>query len=833
MATPDSEALRIFREILDQDPTARNRAFDEACGDDEALRTRVRRLIEADAGGPDLAWIVEREAGEVAREMAEDVAEDETDLSGRRIGRYRIVRRIGTGGMGTVYEAEQDEPRRRVAVKTLRLGVDSRDALARFKLEAQVLARMSHPGIATVLEAGRHEGVPYFAMEFVDGARPLTTYAAEEHLDDEARIDLFLRFCDAVAYGHARGVVHRDLKPQNLLVDREGTPKIIDFGVARAIEPMPDITVLPTSSGEIVGTLSYMSPEQLSGDPDLVDVQSDVYALGVVLFQLLTGERPKDARGLTLTEAIRVLAERDPRRLGAVRTDLPLELEWIVAKALESDRTRRYRTANDLADDLRRYLANEPVDAGPPSTAYRVRKFVRRHRVGVAVVALLMLSLVGGVVGTSLALVAERTQRQRLERMTEFQASIFGTMQAQSLGPDARMADVLDMAAARIDGELRDDPESRSELQRSFGTAYFALGRFEDARRMYEGALDVVLGKHGPGTVESVSIRMALASTLSALRDTDGAIALYEPLLVESRRGLGRLSTHTLRTAVLLAFALLDRRDAAQALTILERASEDLDEGMAAGHDYGNVPMMLCDGRARALSAMGDVEGALGVFRDAERTIAARFGDDLPDLANIRFNHGMTLKSNRRFAEARPLLADALRVMGPHLGASHPMVEMITVHLAEAIRLSEERVEEAIPLYVEAIRLKKERGDRPIAVYRMRQNLVSVHWTLGRFEDVDRLQSELAADVDRESPDLPFRWFVHQTRGEFLMQRERFAEAEQQFVLARELADRFADDREIDPNRAVLALADLYEKTGRESEAAALRAATEEESGDE
>jgi tetratricopeptide (TPR) repeat protein len=284
------------------------------------------------------------------------------------------------------------------------------------------------------------------------------------------------------------------------------------------------------------------------------------------------------------------------------------------------------------------------------------------------------LTLIGGVVGTSLAQVAERTQRQRLERMTAFQASILGTMQAQSLGPDARMADVLDMAAARIDVELRDDPVSRAELQRSFGTAYFALGRFDDARRMYEDAIEVVVSEQGPQSVESLTTRLALASTLNAQGDPKGAIAMYEPLLEDSRRELGRLSPHTLRTALLLAFALLDQRQAERALTIFERAAQDLDEGMVIGHDYANLPMMLVDGRARALSATGDIEGALAVYREAEVSIAARFGEDLPDLANIGFNHGMTLKAGRRFTEARPLLADALRVLRPHLGASHPMV---------------------------------------------------------------------------------------------------------------------------------------------------------------
>ncbi len=795
----DADALRLFRELLDLDPAERSRALDAACAGDDELRERVVRLLEADKTGPDLAWIVEREIGRELDGASEGPPGEEIDLTGRRIGRYRIVRRIGSGGMGTVYEAEQDEPRRRVALKTLRFGVDSKEAVSRFKLEAQVLARMSHPGIATILEAGRSEGVPFFAMEFVEGARPLTEYAEAEGRSDAARVDLFLEFCDAVAYGHARGVVHRDLKPQNLLVDREGRPKIIDFGVARALDPVPDVTLQPTSSGEIVGTLGAMSPEQLSGDPEEVDVQSDVYALGVVLFQLLTGERPKEARGLSLTEAIRVLSTSEPRRLGDARPDLPVELEWIVGKALETDRARRYRSANDLADDLRRFRAHEPVVASPPSTVYRVRKFVRRHRVGVAAGALVLLSLVGGMIATGLALVRESAQRRRLERMTEFQTSIFSSMQAQGLGPDARMADALDLASSRVAAEFDEDPVSRAELERSFGIAYFALGRFEDARRMYEGAVDVLVAEFGPRSEEALASRIALASTLDALDEIDAAIAMYEPLVEDCREAIGGSAPPTIRSELFLARALLRRGEVERANGLLARAADGLERGLARGFAYGNVPMMLADTRGRALAEAGDVEGAAAVYRAAEASIAARFGDDLPDLANIRFNHGMLLKSARRYGEARPLLRDALRVMRPHLGAEHPMVEIITVHLAESIRQAEDGLEEAIPLYTEAIRLKRARGDRPFAIQQMEANRISILWSLGRFEEVDRRQRALVEEVDRESPDHWFRWFVHLQRGRFLVQRGRLEEAAPALEWARDLGERFAGEGRVRP----------------------------------
>jgi tetratricopeptide (TPR) repeat protein/predicted Ser/Thr protein kinase len=316
------------------------------------------------------------------------------------IGHYRILRLLGEGGMGAVYEAEQEQPRRRVALKVIKAAWASPELLRRFELESQSLGRLHHPGIAQIYEAGRAEtGVglqPFFAMELIQG-KPLCQYADEHHLNTRKRLSLMTRVCEAVEHAHQRGIIHRDLKPGNILVDENGQPKILDFGVARAIDSDAQAT-RQTDLGQIIGTLAYMSPEQVIADPLALDTRSDVYALGVVLYELLAGKLP-----YTLTrqlhEAVRTIRETDPAPLSRVSRTYRGDIETIVAKALEKDKSRRYASATALAEDIRRYLEDEPIAAKPPSTAYQLRKFARRHKALVAVLAAVFVALVTAILG--------------------------------------------------------------------------------------------------------------------------------------------------------------------------------------------------------------------------------------------------------------------------------------------------------------------------------------------------------------------------------------------------------------------------------------------------
>ena len=314
--------------------------------------------------------------------------------------------------MGTVYEAEQDNPRRTVALKVIRPGLVSPELLKRFSHEAQILARLQHPGIAQVYEAGMGEdGQPFFAMEFIRGM-PLDEYARSRGLDAAARLELLARVCDAVQHAHEKGVIHRDLKPGNILVDETGQPKVLDFGVAHVTAADLLTSASRTQAGQLLGTLSYMSPEQIAADPAGLDGRSDVYTLGVILFELLAHRLPYQLDQLPVHEVARVIREQEPSRLGSIDTLYRGDVEIIVAKALEKDKTRRYASAGDLASDIRRYLRGEAILARPASALYQLRKFARRNRALVAGVSGIFAALlVGTVVSIVFALRAAENAR--------------------------------------------------------------------------------------------------------------------------------------------------------------------------------------------------------------------------------------------------------------------------------------------------------------------------------------------------------------------------------------------------------------------------------------
>ena len=437
----------------------------------------------------------------------------------KRIGHYHVRRAIASGGMGTVYEATQEHPRRTVAIKVMRHGITSPRALRRFEYESQILARLHHPGIAHVYEADWHEEdgerLPYFAMEYIPNAKPLLRYADDKHLPARARLELFIDVCQAVHHGHQRGVIHRDLKPGNILVDPEGQVKIIDFGVARCTDADLNLTALQTSVGEMVGTLKYMSPEQCEADPHDLDIRSDIYSLGVLLFELLSGRLPYDLYSAPIISAPRVICEEPPTRLSSINRSLRGDIETIVAKALEKDRQRRYQSTLALGEDIEHYLNDEPILARPPSAVYRLRKLVRRRRVPLgAAAAVFVMALI--VVATQGQAWAERQERHRLEaealmaeaavQLSDFRSDFFDrnrVLQACSdvleVAPgDAKAYAVrgrvrylngaYKLAAVDCDKALKIDPENILAL-RTCAFVHHKNLRFDTARRMYEQAL--------------------------------------------------------------------------------------------------------------------------------------------------------------------------------------------------------------------------------------------------------------------------------------------------------------------------------------------------------
>ncbi len=391
--------LRIVEEAHRFTSQAERDAFvARSCGDDEVLRERVEILLS-------LGWGTSG-ADSAALGSGPATALPAAPPQRARIGSYRILRVLSAGGMGVVYEAEQEQPHRLVALKVMRAGLESPSAIRRFAYESELLARLRHPGVAQIYESGTEidesgATVPWFTMEYIPGARSLTEHAQRQGLGLPDVLQLFAAACDAVHHAHQNGVIHRDLKPSNILVGEDGAPKVIDFGVARGTA-RTSAGIMLTRPGEVVGTLAYMSPEQAAAEPGGVDIRTDVYSLGAVLHELLAGEPPFDLTETPWQEALRRIIAGEPRRPGLLRPGLPADLDWIVLKALALNREQRYSSAAEFAADVRRFLGDEPVSAGPPSTVYRLRKFLRRHRAGVLAGLLLFLSIVGGLSATAL-----------------------------------------------------------------------------------------------------------------------------------------------------------------------------------------------------------------------------------------------------------------------------------------------------------------------------------------------------------------------------------------------------------------------------------------------
>src|SRR5215472_5922561 len=434
----------LFEELVSLTPPEWERIFSERRVTPE-VRAEVESLLVFDAtNGQRLTgrvtgaveeMLASAGAGEPLEQWIDNEPADGTQPA--QIGQYRILAKLGAGGMGVVYRAEQEHPRRVVALKVMRPGWTSPQLLQRFERESEALGRLQHPGIARIFEAASADSgfgpQPYFAMELING-HTLRKYAEEQLLDTRERLEIMVKICEAVHHAHPRGVVHRDLKPGNILVDEAGHPKILDFGVARMTDSDTHVT-RQTDLGQLVGTLAYMSPEQVLADPLELDTRSDVYALGVILYELLAGRLPYPL-SRKLHEAVRTIREADPAPLSSVSHNYRGDIETIVAKALEKDKARRYPSAADLAGDIQRYLSDEPITARPPSTAYQLQKFARRNRALVAGIAAVFVVLASGIVASTWQ--AVRANRAGQAALAERDRALEAEAKARAAGQAVR-----------------------------------------------------------------------------------------------------------------------------------------------------------------------------------------------------------------------------------------------------------------------------------------------------------------------------------------------------------------------------------------------------------
>lgn len=601
---------------------------------------------------------------------AELVVEDR--LIGREICGYTVLRRLGVGGMGVVYEARQSRPSRLVALKLIRPDLVTERGLDRFRREIEILGRLQHPGIAAVHDAGLApadldalgRAQPYCAMELVRG-EPLLQWADANALDRRARLELLARVCDAVDHAHRRDVIHRDLKPANILVAEDGQPKVLDFGIARAMDAVTTST-LATVDGGLMGTLGCMSPEQLAGS-SAVDARSDVYALGVLGYELLAGRPAFDVRDRSLPEAIRQLQHEEPTRLGRLRRDLAGDVEVVIGKAMDRDPARRYGSAALLATDLRACADSRPVSARPPSALYLAGRFARRHRASVALGTFAFAALIAATTWTSLAWRTAAAESQRVQRVNHYLTELLRWFDpARAGGPNFSLKEALDQASEQLESAQGMDADLAAEIHTTLGDRYFSLGAYGDAEAHHRRSFALRSEVLGEQSLPTALSRVQLAQALRGLRRTEEAIGHYraaletraeiagprDPLVAECLNGIGAALAREQRYTEAEPYL----RDA---VAIMRQAPEP--SRIQFSTLLGNLGVTLM--------AMGRVEEALPFVDEAVAMRRAISGDD-PQIADLLENAStVLLHTGGRREPAESMLRQVLEIRGRLLPA--------------------------------------------------------------------------------------------------------------------------------------------------------------------
>ena len=750
MSTPPNRAKAVFDQAVDLTaPIDRLALLDRECAGDSALRERVEGLLRA-----------YEEAGSFLELPAPGPGDGPTGAAGRpsgeapgeAIGPYKLAEVIGEGGMGTVYLARQAEPvKRQVALKVIKAGMATAQVIARFEAERQALALMDHPNIAQVYDAGvTSDSRPYFVMELVKGV-PITTFCDDRQLTPRERLELFVPVCQAVQHAHQKGIIHRDLKPSNVLValyDDKPVPKVIDFGVAKAIGQSLTEETLHTSFGSVVGTVEYMSPEQATFNQLDVDTRSDIYSLGVLLYELLTGTTPLDRKRLKetpLLELLRIVREDDtvrlstrlstveelpaiaarrgvePRRLsGLVRG----ELDWIAMKALEKDRNRRYETANGLAMDVQRYLADEPVQAGPPSARYRLRKFVRRNKGPVLAVSLVVLALMGGIFGTTVGLLravaaqaAEAGQRRTAEEERAVAQAVNDFVQTDLLGqvdlenqpggpgvstprdPDIKVRTVLDRAAKTIGSRFANQPRVEAAIRLTLSKAYYALGRYPEARLHAERSAELRTAHLGAHHRDTLASNDWLAEVYHEQGFVERAESLWQAALETRTATLGPDHLDTLASKHALGRSYLSRNNFDRAEPLLREVAQMREAKLGPDH-----PDTLTSRNNLACWhwEVGQWDIAAAQFLEVYRAYASQFGEDHPCALLAKSNLGGVYHSQGEYGKSETLLRAVLEKRIALNGPDHPLTLGSKGYLGE-LYCGQRKYDQAVPLLEEAL----------------------------------------------------------------------------------------------------------------------------------
>jgi predicted Ser/Thr protein kinase len=710
------EVEELYHAAVELERNQRGDFLREACGTDESLRREVESLLAYRSQAEDFIELpaMEVAAGALARDEVRQRQTTETMRDGDgplpwmpgNIGRYRVLRLLGEGGMGVVYEAEQEQPRRTVALKVIKPGLASPEVLRRFAQESEALARLQHPGIAQIYEAGTADTgfgpQPYFAMELIRG-HSLRDYAEEHRLNTRQRLELMVKICEAVQHAHQRGLIHRDLKPGNILVDETGQPKILDFGVARVTDSDAQAT-RQTDLGQLVGTLAYMSPEQVLADPLELDTRSDVYALGVILYELLAGRLPYHLSRQP-HEAVQTIREEDPAPLSSISRNYQGDIQTIVAKALEKEKARRYGSAAGLASDIRHYLADEPITARPASASYQLKKFARRHKALVAAAAVVFAVLVGGIVASTREAARARQAEQTAQAVNDFlQNDLLAQASADTqAGPntkpdrDLKVRTALDRAAAKIGGKFARQPVVEASIRQTIGTTYRDLGLYTEAQRQMERALELRRRVLGESHLDTLSSMGKLGEIYWFEGRFPQAEALYMRALDIGRRVRG------------------------------EEHPDSLD---------------ILSGLGRVYNAEAKYPQAEALYTRALEILRRKSGEEHLDTATFMVNLGSLYRFEGKYAQAEPLLSKALEIRRRLSGEDHPETFLAMSHLG-VVYLFENKYREAELLFSRNLEARRRVSGRehPYTLTAM-SNLAMAYLRQGRYAEAETLDAD-------------------------------------------------------------------------------------------
>ena len=862
----------VFYRALELAPDERAAFLDEACDGDARLRREVESLLAEETGST-------APFASLISDVADSIAKAQEDFIGRRVGAYRITGVIGQGGMAEVYRAVRDDDhyQKEVAIKLVRPGRITSFMLARFRHERQILASLEHPNIARMLDGGAtDDDLPYFVMEYIAG-QPVTDYCDAHHLSIKERLKLFRSVCTAVQYAHRNLIIHRDLKPSNILVTADGTPKLLDFGIAKLLAPelsSKAVTVAQTMTMMRLMTPDYASPEQVRGEP--VTTTTDVYALGAVLYELLSGELPHRFKDRSLAEIERVVCESEVERPSVVverrrpastrlRRELAGDLDNIVLMALRKEPERRYSSVEQLSEDIRRHLEGRPVTARQDTLSYRAGKFIRRHKAGVFVAASIVMLLIAfsAMVGLQATRIAR--ERDRANQVTEFLVKSFEVSDpGEARGNTVTAREILDSSAEKIRRELKGQPDVQAALMDTMGRVYYRLGLYTSALPLLKDALELRRQALGPEHADVASTINNLALVMHAMGDFGAAEQFYQDALKMRRKLFGEKSAEVTASLNNLGLFLKDKGD-------YEAAESHLRQALALRRAlFGAVHIDVAETLNELgvlLKKKGDFPAAEQLYREALEMRKKLLGEDHPAVAESINNLATVLDSMGRYAEAEPLSRQALALYRRLLGEEHPHVAVSLSNLAGLLKRKGD-YDGAEQLYRQALAItRKQHGDEHPQMAVLLNNLASLLRMKGDYDSAEplfRQSLEMSRKLLKEghpsilnalqnlgmilmlkgSPGAaepyyreavesaqktlaPDHWMVAESRSNYgacLTKLGRFREAEEHLLAAYSGLKTALGDNHERTQKAANSLSELYDAWGKQDEAARYRA---------